>query len=166
MIKTHCLIALTLILGAGCQQKPQQQREAVTQAYFTEGPKLVKISITDSGEVEQLISDGIEVIVVEPGYVIARPNQSQAAAIQNLALSMTPAHEAELVQRLIRVIVTKPADVQKLVDIGIDTWEVRGDTVLARAYDNYIRRIRKMGFTVTILKSNAADLLKKMQPKK
>ena len=165
MIKTHWLIALTLLLGAGCQQKPQQ-REAMTQAYFKEGPKLVKISITDSGEVEQLIRDGIDVIVVEPAYVIARPNQTQATVIQSRTLSMTPAQEADLVQRLIRVIVPKPADVQPLVDTGIDTWEVRGDTVVARAYDNYIRRIRKMGFTVTILEPNAADLLKKMQPKK
>ncbi len=166
MIKTHWLIALALMFGAGCQQKPQQQREAVTQAYFKEGPKLVKISITDPGDVEKLIRDSIDVIVVEPGYVIARANQSQAAAIQSLTLTMTPASETELVQRLIRVIVAEPADVQQLVDIGIDTWEIRGDTVLARAYDNYIRRIREQGFTVTILEPNAANVLNKIQPNK
>ena len=166
MNKTYWVITLALMLGAGCQQKPQQQRVIVTQEYFKEGPQLVRISIMDPGGVEQLIHNGIDVIVVEPGYIIARLNQSQAAVIQNLTLPMVPAREAELVQRLIQVVVPEPADIQQLVDIGIDTWEIRGDTVLARAYDNYIRRIRNQGFTVNILEHNAANMLKKIQPEK
>ncbi len=166
MIKPHWLFFLLLLPGAGCQQQSPQQREAVTAAYFEAGPKLVKISITEPQQVEQLLRDSIEVIVVEPDYVIARIDQSGAAAVQNRALSMVPARESELVQRLVQVVVAGPADVQTVVDMGIDTWEIRGDTVLARAYDRHIRQIRERGFTVTILEPNAANVLKKLPAEK
>jgi hypothetical protein len=55
------------------------------------------------------------------------------------------------------------SDLAELSSVGIDIWEVKGDTILAQAYDKYIRQIKAKGYTVEIVESNIQNLVKKQQ---
>ena len=45
---------------------------------------------------------------------------------------------------------------QQQIDLGIDPWQVHGDTLTARAYDLHIEQLRESGLNVEILAQDAA----------
>ncbi len=158
---TRILIILTV--GLGCQRSPEQESEAVSLQSFESGPRLVKISVRDVAVADSLIKAGVDIIVVEPDYVIARLGSAQASRVQAMSLAMTTFREEELVQRLIRVVVGQRSALNELSDLGVDIWEVRGDTVIAQSYDKHIREIRAKGHQVEILEQDVRDLTKRIQ---
>jgi len=55
--------------------------------------------------------------------------------------------ERDLVQRLVHIKIDSTHVLQQVADAGLDVWEVQGDTVVARAYDLQLERLRQAGFT-------------------
>lgn len=121
-------------------------------------PHLRKINLTDNVDADSLSRLGLEVIVVEDNYVIARVGGEGIAAVQNLNLQSDIASETDLIQRLVEVIITKKEDISDLSNVGIDIWEVRGDTVLAQAFDKYIMEIENKGYSIKIVEKNIQNL--------
>jgi hypothetical protein len=153
-----CLPAI--FLAAACQQTPGNRQQSITPAWFETGPKLVKIDLKSSSDADSLLAHGFELIVVEPEYVIARLNSQSARQVQNMSLPMSTFDEKELVQRLIRVVIQDSTDLSELGNTGIDIWEVRGDTVIAQAFDNYIRRIESLAYEVEIVEQDIRNLVR------
>jgi hypothetical protein len=159
-LMTNLVVVLLLFLflqGFACQNSGEPPPQAVSQAFFAAGPKLVKIAVKDTALVDSLISQGVDVIVIADDHVIARLDGQSAARVQTMALSMKSIKEQELVQRLIRVVMRQQSDLSELASTGIDIWEVRGDTVIAQAYDKYIRQIQSKGYSVEIIAKNVLD---------
>ena len=116
---TRILVILTVWLG--CQRGPEQESETVSLQSFESGPRLVKIPVRDAAVADSLIKAGVDIIVVEPDYVIARLGSAQASRVQAMSLVMTTFREEELVQRLIRVVVGQRSAVSELSDLGPTT---------------------------------------------
>lgn len=111
-------------------------------------PRLVKISIADPAQADSLLQLGFEVIVEEPDYVIARVDSSEVQTLRALRLSWGAFESSDLVQLLVRIPVRDSSDVAELVNLGIDLWEVREDSVVAQVYDKHIREAQARGFVV------------------
>jgi len=155
MFKTLLFILLTFLMLINCKQKSVQKVDA---EYFAGGPKLVKIPVAENTNIDSLINSGMEIIVIEKDYFIARLDQDDAANMQALALNMETFQESELVQRLIRIIVKNDSDFYDLNNSGIDIWETKGDTVIAQAFDIQIRQIERLNYTVEIIEKNIRNL--------
>ena len=103
MIKLNLFILLICLVMFGCQNSSKQAGQTVTVEYFASGPQLVKIPIKDSAVADSLLNRGMDVIVIEKDYVIARLGSEHAAGVQSMSLSMQTFKEEELVQRLIHL---------------------------------------------------------------
>jgi arginyl-tRNA synthetase len=158
--KNVCLLYLLFFFG--CQSQTEQTVQTVSQAYFNSGPQLVKISTTNTASADSLIKQGLDVIVIEEDYVIAKMSGSDVNTVQAMTLNMQTFKEEELVQRLIKIVMNNQSNLQDIGEIGIDIWEVKGDTVVAQAFDKYIRQLEAKGYTVEIVEKNVQNVLKKL----
>lgn len=137
------IIAGTLLLGA-CD---------VPESQFTRITGLKKVQYTSAEELRELRKAGAEIIVLQPDYVVIRTDSMENAR----AFRLESVREEDLVQRLVHIHLENPADVQKIVDTGIDLWEIKEDTAIAQAYDIYIERLRREGIAVTIVARDARN---------
>ncbi|MFZ5517183.1 MAG: hypothetical protein ACOY90_11130 [Candidatus Zhuqueibacterota bacterium] len=147
MAKFYFILVAAIFL-ATCNSKPPQQAQTT---------ELRRVAYSDPDQVDQLRKAGAKIIVQEPDYVVIRTD----SMISALSLPSSPIAESDLVQRLIYVIARDSGDVQKIINTGIDFWQVKGDTVIARAFDIYIERLKAEGFTVTIIETNAQPMEEK-----
>ncbi|MDZ7332814.1 MAG: hypothetical protein ONB31_12620 [candidate division KSB1 bacterium] len=145
MSKGAVLMLVCLIL-AYCQSN-QQPRQAPEQG-------LQKVYYKNPEEIQRLRSAGAEIIVQEPNYVVIRTDKR----VQNFGFKPQPIQETDLVQRLVEILLKDSSDLQTVVNSGIDLWQVAGDTVIARAYDIYIERLREAGFVVHIIAQKASSM--------
>ena len=162
MLNCKNIIPIFLVFLLGCQSQTEQTVQTVSQEYFNSGPQLVKISILNAAVADSLIRQGLDVIVIEDDYIIARIDSSESNLVQSMSLNMQTFKEKELLQRLIKIVINEQSDLQDLNSIGIDIWEVKGDTVLAQAFDKYIRQIEAKGYTIEIVEKNIQNVLKKL----
>lgn len=159
MIRINIFIPLVFVLGFGCQNHAEKAVQTVSLKSFESGPQLVKIPVKDSTVADSLINIGMDVVVVEKDYIIARLGNQDAVRAQTMSLKMETFKEEELVQRLIKI-VAKKSDLRELGDIGIDIWEVKDDTVVAQAFDKQIRQIQHKGYSVEIIENNVLNVVK------
>ncbi len=140
-----------LFFGAGvffaCRQ--QQPQEGMTSG-------LRKIAHTDSQTVERVRQSGAKILVQQPDYLIVYSDSSSVQAFQALGVTSQSAAEHDLVQRLVQIHFADQAQLQKIVDLGVDVWHVEGDSVTARAYDLHLEKLKQEGFTYRILKMDAS----------
>lgn len=115
------------------------------------GAGLKKVSNATGAQIQALKQAGADIIVQEPGYIIIRTDHVEGA----LSVNLETFKEEEMVQRLVQIQLSDSGDVQKIVDTGVDLWEVEDNTAYAQAYDYYIEKLRGMGFTVEITAQNA-----------
>ena len=125
---------------------PTEQVEALTT-----GKGLRKIPATDAQTIKTLTEAGAEIVVRQPDYLVIRIDGMQAVQ----SVSTVPLSENDLVQRLVKIRLQDSTSVQKIVDMGIDLWDVEGNDAVAQAYDLYIERLKADGFQVTILEENS-----------
>jgi hypothetical protein len=138
------MIGLGMVVLTACHQ----QQPATTPA-----AGLRKISAVDSPTVARLRQSGVKILVQQPEYLIV---YSDSTAMQALAINAQPATEKDLVQRLVGINFTDKTQLQKIVDLGVDVWEVEGDTVTARVYDLYLEQLKQDGFSYRLLKTDAS----------
>lgn len=139
-------VLLLLALFAACAQEPEQRPQAAP------AQGLKKLRNPSVAQIQQLREAGAEIIVQEQDYVIVRTeNVQQALDLQFEAMS-----ESDLVQRLVHVMLPDSGRLQEVIDTGIDFWELRGDTVVARAFDIHIEQLTDAGFTVEVIAQNAS----------
>lgn len=141
------LFACLVITFCRPDQKPQQ---AQTQ-------RLQKIYYKSETEIQQLRQAGAEIIVKESDYVIVRTD----SMLQTQDLKSEPIQETDMIQRLVKIGLRDSTDLQKVVNSGVDLWEVKGDTAVARAFDIYIERLRKAGLTVKVIARDASKMEEK-----
>ncbi len=153
-------LMLAASLALACQGQPESTEQTLPEAFFASGPQLVRIPVSSSAGADSLRARGLEVVVVERDFVVARVGAAQARQVQELALQMQPVTEDDLIQRLIRVVTGEQPDLNELAGSGIDIWEVKEDTVLAQAFDKHILQLRAQGFTVEIVEDNVLNLVK------
>ncbi|MCG3156033.1 MAG: hypothetical protein DKINENOH_02641 [bacterium] len=126
-----------------------------TPSPSAKGPAgLRKISYANAAELERIRQTGAEIIVQQPDYVVIRTDSAQLAA---LALTSQPAQEQDLVQRLVAIVLRDSTSLQTVVDSGVDLWEARGDTAVARAYDIQLEKLRREGLAITVIAENADE---------
>lgn len=126
-----------------------------TPSPSAKGPAgLRKISYANAAELERIRLTGAEIIVQQPDYVVIRTDSAQLAA---LALTSQPAQEQDLVQRLVAIVLRDSTSLQTVVDSGVDLWEARGDTAVARAYDIQLEKLRREGLAITVIAENADE---------
>ncbi len=141
-----------LVLGlAACATQPES---SVQQAQTTSANALKKISYKSAEELQRLRDSGAEIIVQEPTYVIVR---SDSQTLSAFAVNAAPAQELDLIQRLAHVQLRDSSDVQKIVDAGVDLWEVNGDTAIVRAFDIQLDHLRAAGMSLRIEKQDASQ---------
>lgn len=153
MYAKYFLSLSVVLLMTACQGGTSEQQT------LSEGPQLRKITISSPADVDSLISRGVEVIVIEDDFVVARTDSQQEITVQGLNLQSAPASQEDLTRRLVRIVITGRADATALSEIGMDIWEVRGDTVVGQAFDGYIREIRAMGLPVEIVRKDISELV-------
>lgn len=141
------LFMVLLVCFAACQPEPSQQPvEAAANG-------LKKLRHPTEGQIRQLREAGAEIIVQESDYIIVRTEN----ATQSLtAFNFEAISEKDLVQRLVHVILQDPSQLQQVVDMGVDFWDIKDDTVTARAFDIHIEQLRAAGFTVEIVAQDAS----------
>jgi len=144
------MLRLYFLLFAGvifvfCQSE-QQPQQAQSQ-------QLQKVYYKSADEVQKLRDAGAEIIVQQPDYVIIKTGKMIAAQ----DVKSEPIKESDLIQRLVKIYLKDSTDLQTAVNSGIDLWEVKNDTAIARAYDIYIEALRKAGLSVEIIAQNASQ---------
>lgn len=160
--KTCFLYLLIMLFAIACQSRTgEQTKSGESQEAQTAMPQIKKIPINNRSEADSLIKLGIDVIVVEDTYVAARINQSDVAQIQALNFTTEPIQEKDLIQRLVKIPVEDKSSVNELVNLGMDIWEVKKDTVTAQVFDKHIRQAEAKGFKVEIVATNVLDIVKK-----
>jgi len=137
------VLLCVLIFLISCNSEPPQQVQ-------TTG--LRKVQYTSQEQIDLLKKAGAKIIVQEPDYVVIKTDSMVSA----LSMPSSPIKETDLVQRLIHVYAPDSTDVQKVINTGIDFWQVKGDTVIARAFDIYIEQLKADGFTVEIIQQNTS----------
>jgi len=142
MGKFLLMLLCAIVLGACRQQPPAETARA---------GGLRKIANADSQTVERLRQSGVKILVQQPDYLII---YSDSTTIQTM--NTQAATEKELVQRLVNIHFADKAQLQQIVDLGIDVWEVQGDSVTARVYDLYLEQLKQGGFRYRILKMDAS----------
>ncbi|MDZ7265181.1 MAG: hypothetical protein ONB16_11385 [candidate division KSB1 bacterium] len=135
------LVAWLIFICCQSEQQPQQAAQRPLQ----------KVYYQSEAEVQRLRDAGAEIIVQQPDYVIIKTDKM--VAIQDL--KSEPIREADMVQRLVKIYVKDSTDRQIVVNSGIDLWEMKNDTAIARAYDIYIEKLRQAGLTVAIISQDA-----------
>jgi len=133
---------LSLLLLFSCSPKVEQQSAG----------GLKKISYSSNEQLQAIKDAGAEIIVQEPDYVIVRTDNM----LQALSVSSTPIQESDMVQRLVRIQLKDSTSLQTVVDTGVDLWQVVDDTVIARAFDLYINKLRAAGLKVEIMAQDAS----------
>jgi hypothetical protein len=144
-----CFLLFACLIFAFCktEQQPQQAQSKALQKIYYKSPE----------EVQKLRQAGAEIIVQQPDYVIVRTD----SMLQIQGLKSEPIQEADMVQRLVKIYLKDSTDLQTIVNSGVDLWQVKGDTAIARAYDIYIDRLKKAGLSVTIIAKNASKMEEK-----
>jgi hypothetical protein len=141
------LMLLGVLVFIACRQ--QQPASSPTST------GLRKISVSDQQMVERLRQSGVKILVQQPDYVIIHSDSAAAGQLQALAMNTQPASEQDLVQRLARIHFADKTQLQKIVDLGVDLWEVQGDSVTARVYDWHLEQLKHDGLSYRILKMDA-----------
>ncbi len=156
------LLALALL---GCQLQKQESPMPITAESFHSGPQLVKIMLDGPDVMQNLEAQNIEIIVQEENYVIARLDMAVFGELQTMSLTIKKPEESDLVQRLIAVVISDKSQVTEVNNLGINIWEMRGDSVIAQAFDNQISDIETLGLPVTILENNIQNVVQKLGQK-
>ncbi|MFQ5651125.1 MAG: hypothetical protein ACE5IY_14385 [bacterium] len=146
-----------------CQGSGEKSVSREPQERDPNVPQMQKIAISSRTEADSLITAGVDVIVVERDYVVARLRQEEVATLRAGGLRAELATESDLVQRLVKVAITDRAQATEMASLGVDIWEVAGDTVVAQAYDKYIRQLEERGLFVKVVEENILNLVKKEQ---
>lgn len=120
---------------------------------------LQKMTNPTASQINQLRDAGAEIIVREPDYIVIRTTNMT----EPLAFSAEPIAEEDLVQRLVHIYAPDTTAKQTAINSGIDFWHVDGDTIVARAYDLYINRLRDAGLDVRIVAQDASKWLEEKQ---
>lgn len=154
------LVLLMWLLVAGCRQEEAPRQEPESAAASAQAPPLRKILVTGAADVDSLRQRGIEPIVIEPDFVVVRLPEAEVRALAAAGLKVEPVREGDLVQRLVEVVVSDPQQKTLLADLGMDIWEVAGDTVLAQAFDSQIAAARQQGVQVRIVQTNVRNVVK------
>jgi biotin operon repressor len=144
MLRLSFLLFVCLIF-AFCQSE-QQPQQAQSQG-------LQKVYYKSQDEIQKLRDAGAEIIVQQPDYVIIKTDKMIAAQ----DVKSEPIKESDMIQRLVKIYVKDSTDLQTVVNSGIDLWEVKNDTAIARAYDIYIEALREAGLSVEIIAQNASQ---------
>ena len=147
MIKA-LIISLGIVMSVMSCKSPQPQSQSVGG--------LRKVYYKDQSEVQRLREAGAEIVVQQRDYVVIRTTKMVSA----LAADSEPISEGDLIQRLARIYPVKTGELQKVVDTGLDLWEVKADTAIARVYDLQIDRLKDAGFKVEIIAEDASKLNK------
>jgi len=143
MLRINFLL-LACLMFAFCQSE-QQPQQAQSQ-------QLQKVYYKSEQEVQKLRDAGAEIIVQQPDYVIIKTGKMVGAQ----DVKSEPIKELDMIQRLVKIYVKDSTDLQTVVNSGIDLWEVKNDTAIARAYDIYIDALRKAGLSVEIIAQDAS----------
>lgn len=143
-MRKSLFILLVFIILLSCNSEPPQPPPT---------DKLRKVEYESQEQIDQLRKAGAKIIVQEPDYVVIETD----SMVSTLSVPSSPIKESDLVQRLIHVYAPDSSDVQKIIDTGIDFWQVKGDTVIARAFDIYIEQLRASGFDVEIIQQNMRE---------
>lgn len=141
-----------LVLGlAACATQPEPSAQ---QAPATSANALKKISYKSADELQRLRDSGAEIIVQQSDYVIVR---TDSATLSAFSANAAPAQEQDLIQRLAYVQLRDSSDVQRIVDSGVDLWEVKADTAIVRAFDIQLERLRQTGISFRVVKPDASS---------
>lgn len=141
-----------LVLGlAACTTQPEPNAQQVPA---TSANALKKISYKSAEELQRLRDSGAEIIVQQTDYVIVR---TDSATLSAFGTNAAPAQEQDLIQRLAHVQLRDSSDVQKIVDAGVDLWEVQADTAIVRAFDIQLEHLRQAGLGLRVVKANASQ---------
>lgn len=143
MLRTFFIMFACLIFVV-CQSE-QQPQQAQSQG-------LQKVYYKNQDEIQNLRNAGAEIIVQEAAYVVIKTDKM----LQTHGLKSEAIQETDMVQRLVKIIVKDSTDRQTVVNSGVDLWEMKSDTAIARAYDIYIEQLRKAGLTVEIIAKDAS----------
>ncbi len=142
MLKSYCIFILACFM-VSCQS-PQPSAKSASG--------LRKMKYSSAEELARIRQTGAEIIVQQPDYVIVRVDSTMPAA---LALAAEALQEKDLVQRLVYITLQDSTSLQKIVDAGVDFWETRGDTAIARAFDIQLKRLQEAGFSCQIIAADA-----------
>jgi hypothetical protein len=143
MLRTFFILLACLIFVV-CQSD-QQPQQAQSQG-------LQKVYYKNQDEIQNLRNAGAEIIVQADDYVVIKTDKM----LQTHGLKSEAIQETDLVQRLVKIHVKDSTDRQTVVNSGVDLWEMKSDTAIARAYDIYIDHLRKAGLTVEIIANDAS----------
>lgn len=139
-------LAILMVALCACAKEPEHAaRQAPEHG-------LKKLRNATEEQIQQLRNAGAEIIVQEKDYIIV----STENVAQTLDLRFEAISESDLVQRFVHVLLTDRSELQQVVNSGMDYWELKGDTVVGRAFDVQIEQLRKEGFTVDIIAQNAS----------
>ncbi len=144
--------SFVMLLGALALAACGQQQPATTSTTATARSGLRKISTADQQTIERLRQSGVKILVQQPDYVII---YSDSTTLQTLAMNTQPVAEKEVVQRLVNIHFADKAQLQQIVDLGVDLWDVQGDTVTARVYDFYLEQLKQNGINYRVVKTDA-----------
>jgi len=142
MGKLFVMLFSAIVLAACGQQQPETTSTA---------RGLRKINTTDQQTIERLRQSGVKILVQQPDYLII---YSDSSTIQ--ALNTQAATEKEIVQRLVNIHFADKAQLQQIVDLGVDVWDVQGDSVTARVYDWYLEQFKQNGINYRVVKMDAS----------
>lgn len=151
MGKPFVMLLGALALAACGQQQPATTTTASTAATGRGG--LRKISSADQQTIERLRQSGVKILVQQPDYLII---YSDSTTMQTLAMNTQAATEKDVVQRLVKIHFTDKAQLQQIADLGVDVWDVQGDSVMARAYDWYLEQLKQNGMNYRVVKMDAS----------
>lgn len=163
-IVSYFVMFWVVVFSIGCQNNSGEQQGSEKAVKYA-GPQLKKIAIQAKAQADSLIEAGVDVIVVEEDYVVARLDEANEEQVQSMNLQAVPIKESDLVQRLVKIVIKDRLDSTELLEMGVDIWEVKGDTVIAQVFDKHIRLAEGKGYEVEVLERNVLDTVKQTSKK-
>ena len=123
--------------------------------------KVVKIPIAGKKSIAELSQSGLDILVIENDYMLARAGAEKVLRLKQNGFSILPVKEKDFVWRLIKIPIANRNKLNKVLsNPELDIWEIQKDYIIAQVLDKQIRVLKEKGFSVKIIRKNALDILK------
>lgn len=128
------IMGIIVLLAMACASPEQKVSSSSTG--------LRKVMITSQADLEKIRGLGLDIIVEEKNYVIVRQDSLHVRSLADASIASAPVQETDMVQRMVKVSFASREQRQRIIDLGMDVWEVASDSLTARAYDYHLARLQ------------------------
>lgn len=153
-MRTSIICLLLALAFGGCRQN-----NSTPSAVQTGDTALYRIENPAPAVLDSLRGAGGQILVHEQDFVIVRLPKARLQSLEPQKISYKMATQEDLKYRLVQIATPTNDDRQTVADLGLDIWQVKPDSLLARALDIQLDSLRVHGLVWTVIYDDAREAL-------